>query len=58
MGEADAARLEAECLRHLERGWGNYFGESILLLSRLQLECRWLNLLPQARTLGLGGRSY
>ena len=49
MGNPHAHELEKECLRHLLMGWGTYFGESILLLARLQLERRWLDLLPQAR---------
>lgn len=49
LGSPEARRMEADCQRHLVTGWGTYFGESILLLARLQLERRWLGILPQAR---------
>lgn len=47
LGNPGARKLESECQRHLGCGWGTYFGESILLLARLQLEQRYLNMLPQ-----------
>ncbi len=48
LGDPNARVLETECQRHLSTGWGTYFGESILLLARLQLERRWLDVLPPA----------
>ena len=47
LGNPGARKLESECQRHLGCGWGTYFGESILLLARLQLEQRYLKMLPQ-----------
>ena len=47
LGDPGARKLESECQRHLGCGWGTYFGESILLLARLQLEQRYLKMLPQ-----------
>ena len=49
LGDPGARKLESECQRHLGCGWGTYFGESILLLARLQLEQRYLKMQPQVR---------